>query len=84
MTDTDPVEHDIDPVEHLTLSDAAAALRVTRRTLYRYMHNGKLAGFRHGGRTYIARRQITEYFARLEAEGDARRLRSARSARRAS
>lgn len=89
MTDTGPVEHDddiddIDFAERLTITEAADALHVTRRTLYRYIRSGKLAGFRHGGHTYVARRQIREYFARLEAEGDAKRLRSARSARRAS
>lgn len=73
---------DIDPAEHLTVRQAAAVLHVTPRTLYRYMAKGMLAGLKHGGRTYVSRRQIGEYFARLEAEGDAIRLRSARSSRR--
>lgn len=69
----------LDPEKHLTINEAAKALGVSRRTVYRYISEGKLAAFKHAGRNYVDARQIDDYFARLLAPAD--KARAARAKR---
>lgn len=72
----------LDPNKHLTVDEAAVALgNVHRRTVWRYIAKGLLACFKHGGRTYIHRDQIDEYFKRLTDAGDLQRAKNAKRAR---
>lgn len=65
----------------LTITEAAEALGVTRRTTYRYIRKGQLAALRHAGKTFVSREQIGEYFARQVAKGDYERARLEKMAR---
>ena len=44
----------------LDVSDAARAFRVSERTIRRWLHDGRLAGYRVGGRIRIPERAIRE------------------------
>lgn len=60
----------LDPEKYLTIDEAAKALMVSRRTVYRYIAEGKLATFKHAGRNYVEAGQIDDYFARLLGPAD--------------
>ena len=61
----DPLPTDLTapPVQFLTLSEAADFLRVSHRTLYRWVQEGKLKRFRVGNTTRIPRAAIEEFTA---------------------
>lgn len=51
----------------LTISGAAAALRVSNNTIYRLINDGKLAALVHGGKSWVQRAEIDDYLARKQA-----------------
>ena len=56
-----PVKRD----EFLTLTEAAQVLRCTRRTIYTYLHDGKLKGCKPGGtRWLISQSELDRFMAR--------------------
>ncbi|MFN2383254.1 MAG: helix-turn-helix domain-containing protein [Gemmatimonadota bacterium] len=55
----------------LTVDAAAAVLGVTPKTVYRMIGNGRLVAFKHRGAWRLPRGDVTDYFARLEAEARA-------------
>lgn len=69
--------------DHLSIEQAAGDLGVHRRTLYRYIKRGLIASFKHGGRTFIHRKEIDAYFARRQMEGDKLRNAAERRTRKA-
>lgn len=69
--------------DHRSIDEAAGDLGVHRRTLYRYIRRGLIASFKHGGRTFIHRKEIDAYFKRLQMEGDKARSAAERRARKA-
>lgn len=72
----------LDQHDLLTIPEAAEALgEITCRTVYRYIRNGQLGSTKHAGRTYVAREQVNEYFARQVAKGDYERARLEKLAR---
>ena len=67
--------------DHLSIEEAAGVLGVHRRTLYRYIDRGLIARFKHGGRSYITRKEIDAYFARLQMASDKQRASAERRSR---
>lgn len=51
-----------------TVKEAAAILRLSRRTLYERVKEGKLKLLRDGGRTFITGVELARYQAACEAE----------------
>jgi excisionase family DNA binding protein len=66
----------------LPLTDAARVLKISRATLFRYLRQGRLASIEHGGRRFIERAEIQDYFARRSAEGRKQRHERARRTQR--
>ena len=58
-----PTELTTRQVQFLTLPEAADFLRVSHRTLYRWVREGKLKCFRVGNTTRIPRAAIEEFTA---------------------
>lgn len=71
----------IDGEEALTVDEAAAELRLNRATFYRYVRAGRIAKFRHGGRTYVFRRWIKQYWQEQAQAADTEKSRNARAQR---
>lgn len=71
----------LDPEKYLTINETAEALGVSRRTVYRYIGEGRLAAFKHAGRNYVEVGQIDDYFARLLAPADKARAERAKQNR---
>lgn len=69
--------------DHLSIEETTGVLGVHRRTLYRYIKRGLIASFKHGGRTFIHRKEIDAYFARRRMEGDKARNAAEKRARKA-
>lgn len=67
--------------DRLDINAAAAVLGVHRRTVFRYIREGRLAAFKHAGRAYVARSEIDAYFTRLQMEGDRQRVKHELKAR---
>ncbi len=44
----------------ITITEAAAVLGVTRRSIYNYIRRRQLQPFRRGGRWYLKRQQVVE------------------------
>jgi excisionase family DNA binding protein len=63
----------------LSVTAAGKVLDVSNPTIYRLISHGKLAALRHGGRTWIERAEITDYFARERAEASKRRAERAKA-----
>lgn len=61
MTAQDGGAHDLP--ELMTVTEVAAALRVSRATIYRLVHNGDLAGVRVGKAVRITRRAVREFMS---------------------
>lgn len=69
--------------EHpLSADEAAVLLGITRRTLNRYAQDGRIATFRHAGRTWVSRAAIADYWSRVARAGDARRAAAEKRSRR--
>ena len=66
----------------LPLADAARVLKISRATLFRYLRQGRIASIEHGGRRFIERSEIQDYFARRSAEGRKQRHERARRTQR--
>jgi excisionase family DNA binding protein len=66
----------------LPLADAARVLKISRATLFRYLRQGRIASIEHGGRRFIERAEIEDYFARCRADGRKQRNERARRAER--
>ena len=75
MADEDPL------AGWLAFPEAAERLKVTERTVDRMIEDGRLACIKHGGRKYISTQEITDYFARLAAQGAKTRAARARANR---
>lgn len=65
----------------LTVADAAKALGVSDNSVYRLVTDGKLAALRHGGKSWIERDEINDYFTRQRAEAAKVRDQRAKKAR---
>lgn len=65
----------------LTVPEAALALGVSERTLWRLIYDGKLAALPHGRRAWIERNEIDDYFARQRAEASKLREQRAKAKR---
>jgi excisionase family DNA binding protein len=63
----------------LNVKATAEALSVSRATVWRLIRDGRLAAFHHGGKVWVDRAEIDDYFARLRADG-AKLARARRSA----
>ena len=50
--------------EYLTPNDVAAALKVSRRTVYEWLLTGKLAAYRPAGRYRVSREQLDAFVTR--------------------
>jgi excisionase family DNA binding protein len=50
--------------ELMTVTEVAAALRVSRATIYRLVHSGDLAGVRVGKAVRITRRAVQDFMSR--------------------
>ncbi len=50
--------------ELVTIVEVAAALRVSRATIYRLVHNGELPGVRVGKAMRVTRRAVSEFMRR--------------------
>jgi excisionase family DNA binding protein len=51
----------LDPLQRYTITEAAAYLRFSRRTLYRRIKLGYIEIVRDGGRRYIAGKEIARH-----------------------
>jgi excisionase family DNA binding protein len=56
-------------VDLLTLTESAAALRISKPTLYRLMETGELATVKIRRRTFIERGELTRFIARHRTRG---------------
>lgn len=54
-------------VEYLTPLEVAGLLRVTRRTVYAWIADGKLKAYHAGGMVRIKSSDITRFTTRIEA-----------------
>lgn len=63
-----------DGTQFLPLDEALAELQITKRTFLRYCQTGKIAKIVHGGRIYVKREWIDDYWNRRaqDAQKDAR------------
>lgn len=64
----------------LNVEDAADQLGVAVPTVYRMIHDGRVAAIKHAGRYFIKPAAISEYFTRIEAEAERRRADAERAA----
>ena len=67
--------------QYPTAAEACRVLGIVRRTLNRYVKQGRIAKVEHRGRTYISRRAIADYWARKEHDGDHKRAAAEKQAR---
>lgn len=71
MNDVIDYENDLFRIEQ-----AAELLGVSVRTAQRYIQTGKLASFKHAGRTMIHKDALTNYFRSLINQGEVARVRA--------
>jgi excisionase family DNA binding protein len=68
--------------EYLPVVEACGNLGISRRTMNRYIEEGLIASVKHGGRLFISRRAIEDYWARQERAGDLKRAAAEKARRR--
>lgn len=65
----------------LSIRAAGEVMELSDNSIYRLISDGKLAALRHGGKSWIERVEITDYFARLKSEAGKRRAERAKARR---
>lgn len=53
----------------MKVTEAAAVMGISRETVYKYIRAGLIAGYKHGGTTWITLAEINDYYVRKEHEG---------------
>jgi excisionase family DNA binding protein len=71
MNDVIDYERDV-----LHIEQAAELLGVSVRTTQRYIASGKLASFKHAGKTMVHREAISDYFRSLINQAEVARARA--------
>ncbi|MDQ2707927.1 MAG: helix-turn-helix domain-containing protein [Actinomycetota bacterium] len=61
-----PAQHDPETLDPLTVAQAAAAMRVSKMTVYRMLHAGELPSIRVGQLFRIHRNDLDGYLRRAQ------------------